>query len=143
MQKNGKGFTVGQLVVVVLCLTILVSVLAPFIIRSTSRIMIKSHAAADAATLRSTVTNISMELLEDKGMREISEHLQPISCQTDPNARLWINYTKPVSLDAYFVNGDDFYSIDYLTEVAAHGASELDLKKPFSLGFWYEAGETE
>ena len=140
MYQRKKGFTLKELVVVVLILTVLLVAVAPFMIRSTGTIMKKAHAAADAASLRSTLTNVSAELLEGKSMREISSSLNAAKCESDPDAALWLNYSKPISLNAYFVDNDNYYSIEYLSEVALNGSTELKTQEPFTLGFWYQAG---
>ena len=140
MLKRNKGFTVAELVAVIFVLTILIVGIAPFLIRSTTTIMQKAHAAADAASLRSTITNVTAELVEGKNMKEIAAAMNRTDCETDPNADLWLNYNKPVSLSAYFVDGDKYYSIDYLSQIALEGATDLNTKEPLTLGFWYEAG---
>ena len=140
MYKNKKGFTLGELVIVILVVTVLLAVVAPSMIRSTAVMMKKAHAAADAASLRSSITNVSAELLEGKTMGDISSSMSRLDCESDPEASLWINYNKPISLSAYFVDIDRYYSIEYLSEVALNGSSELETKEPLTLGFWYEAG---
>ena len=140
MHKQNRGFTVAEMVMVILVITILVAAVAPFLIRSTAVVMRKTHAAADAASLRSTITNVSAELLEGKTMGDITSSIEKTDCETDPSAALWLNYSKPISLSAYFVHGTDYYSIEYLSEVALHGSSELETKEPLTLGFWYKAG---
>ena len=141
MYKKNNGFTVAELVSVILVLTILVVCIAPFLIRSTSAVLRKTRAAADAASLRSTITNVTAELVDGKSMSDIASSMEKGNCETDPNANLWLNYAKPVSLDAYFVDGEKFYSIPYLSEIALNGSSNLETKEPLTLGFWYEAGE--
>ena len=140
MFKSKKGFTVAEMVAVIFVLTVLIGCIAPFLIRSTSRVMCKAHAAADAASLRNSITNVTNELLEGKSMGEITASMEKSSCETDPEADLWLSYSKPVSLNAYFVDGDKYYSIPYLSEIALNGSSELETKEPLTLGFWYEAG---
>lgn len=140
MHQNKKGFTLGELVIVILVITVLLAVVAPSVIRSTEVVMKKAHAAADAASLRSTITNVSAELLEGKTMRDISSCMNHLDCESDPDASLWLNYNKPISLSAYFVDTDRYYSIEYLSEVALNGSSELETKAPLTLGFWYEVG---
>ena len=140
MFRKNKGFTVAELVAVIFVLTLLIVGIAPFLIRSTTSVMRKAHAAADAASLRSTITNVTAELVEGKNMKEIAASMNKADCETDPNADLWLNYSKPVTLDAYFVDGEQFYSIEYLSQVALRGTSEVQTKEPLTLGFWYEAG---
>ena len=140
MYKKSNGFTVAELVSVILVLTILVVCIAPFLIRSTSAVLRKTRAAADAASLRSTITNVTAELVDGKSMSDIASSMEKGNCETDPNANLWLNYAKPVSLHAYFVDGEKYYSIDYLSQIALNGSSELEPKAPLTLGFWYEAG---
>ena len=140
MLKKRNGFTLAEMVAVIFVLTILLGCIIPFLIRSTSTVMCKAHAAADAASLRSSVTNVTNELLEGKTMKEIAASMEKAGCETDPEADMWLNYNKPVSLSAYFVDGDKYYSIPYLSEIALHGSSSLETKEPLTLGFWYEAG---
>ena len=140
MHKQNKGFTVAEMVAVLFVLTILLGCILPFLIRSTSRVMCKAHAAADAASLRSSITNVTNGLLEGKSMGEITASMEKTDCETDPDASLWLSYSKPISLNAYFVDGDQYYSIPYLSEIALNGSSELETKEPLTLGFWYEAG---
>ena len=141
MHKQNKGFTVAEMVAVLFVLTILIGCILPFLIHSTSRVMCKAHAAADAASLRNSITNVTEELLEGKTMKEISASMEKADCETDPEADLWLSYSKPISLNAYFVDEDKYYSIPYLSEIALHGSSDLETKEPLTLGFWYEAGE--
>ena len=141
MNRKQKGFTVLELVVVILLLTILVAVIFPAIIRTTDKIMARSRATADLANMRNTLLIIQQELLMDEGMTDISMELQPIESQLISGGELLINYSKPVTLDLYFVDGKEYYSLDYLLEVAEKGYSDQSTKKPFTLGFWYRPGE--
>ena len=141
MGKSKTGFTIMELVIVILLLTVLVSIIFPAIFRTTDRVMARTRAAADLATLRNTLVIIQEDLLMDRSMGDITVTLQPMRSKLNPDAELMINYSKPVTLDLYFVDGNDYYSVDYLLEVADNGYSDLSLKKPFTLGFWYRPGE--
>ena len=140
MHKQNKGFTVAEMIGVLFVLTILIGCILPILIRSTSSVMRKAHAAADAASLRNSITNVAAQLAEGENMNAITASMEKPECETDPEASLWLNYSKPFSLDAYFVDNDKFYSIPYLSEIALHGSSALETKEPLTLGFWYEAG---
>ena len=141
MNRKQKGFTVLELIIVILLLTILVAVIFPAIIRTTDKIMARSRATADLANMRNSLLAIQQDLLIGEGMSDISVALAPVESQLNPDAELLINYSKPVTLDLYFVDGDVYYSLDYLLEVASNGYSNLSTKKPFTLGFWYRPGE--
>ena len=141
MNRKQKGFTVLELIIVILLLTILVAVIFPAIIRTTDKIMARSRATADLANMRNVLLEIQQDLLINEGMGEISVDLQPVKSQFVNGAELLINYSKPVTLELYFVDGDDYYSLDYLLEVSEKGHSDLSTKKPFTLGFWYRPGE--
>ena len=140
MKKNKYGFTVLELILVIVLLSILVAVIAPAISHARTKAMIKAKAAVDISNMQTATLMISTELLNDKGMKEISKDLPVFESKAIPGAKLWINYSKPVTLNLYFVEGDNFYSLQYMTEIAANGKSELSTEKPFTLGFWYEAG---
>ena len=140
MKTRKKGFTVLELVFVILILAVLVSVIAPWSVRTIQKTFARSKAAADATNLRITLIQLHEELIMDKSMNEITKELAPIESRLVPGAKLMVNYSKPVSLNVYFVDGEDYYSIDYLAEVAENGLSGHSLKKPFTLGFWYELG---
>ena len=140
MNNKARGFTIMELILVILILIILFSVVTPFAQRYVGRIMSKSRAAADAVTLHTTLSQVSEKLMEGRTMQDITSSMAPVECQLDPDAELWVNYSKPVTLEVYFVNGDKFYSLDYLTEVAVAGTSGHSLKKPFTLGFWFQLG---
>ena len=141
MGKKQKGFTVLELIIVILLLTILVAVIFPAVFRTTDKIMARSRATADLANLRNTLLTIQQDLLIGEGMSDISMDLKPVDSQLNPDAELLINYSKPVTLELYFVAGDTYYSLDYLLEVAEKGYSDQSTKKPFTLGFWYRPGE--
>ena len=141
MQRKQKGFTVLELIIVVLLLTILVSVIFPAVIRTTDKILARSRATADLANMRNVLLNIQQDLLINEGMTDISMDLEPVESQFVKGGELLINYSKPVTLELYFVEGENYYSLDYLLEVSEKGYSDLSTKKPFTLGFWYRPGE--
>ena len=141
MSGKRKGFTVLELIIVVLLLTILVSVIFPAVIRTTDKILARSRATTDLANMRNALLMIQEDLLINKGMNEISTNLQPMESVLNPGAELLINYSKPVTLDVYFVEDDCYYSLDYLLDVSENGYSDRSTKKPFTLGFWYRPGE--
>lgn len=141
MRKKQNGFTVLELIIVILLLTILVTVIFPAVIRTTDKIMARSRATADLANMRNTLLIIQQDLLMNEGMSDISKDLQPLESQLVRDGELLINYSKPVTLELYFVADDKYYSLDYLLEVSEKGHSELSTEKPFTLGFWYRPGE--
>ena len=137
MIQNKKGFTLIELLAVVAVIAILVAIVIPSVMKTGDR----ANAAADAANLKTALGEVNVQLLGDRTMTEITENMEPIQCKTAPGARLLINYVKPVGIYAYFVDGNDFYSVEYLAEVAATGSSKQPLTRPNSVGFWFGAGE--
>ena len=103
--------------------------------------MARTRATADLANMRNALLTIQQDLLINEGMSDISLELEPIASELNPDAELLINYSKPVTLELYFVDGDVYYGLDYLLEVAEKGYSDHSTKKPFTLGFWYRPGE--
>jgi prepilin-type N-terminal cleavage/methylation domain-containing protein len=147
MLRNKKGFTLIEMLVVIAIIAILVSVVIPVVGQSTDR----AKAATDAANLRSTLASLNSEILiqENTAVTYIAA-MEPEESKLFPGAKLYVMYTVPGLIDVYFVDGENYYGLNYLAEIAANGMDSPNLgsistQKPNpSIDIvWYEVGKGE
>ena len=126
-KKNRKGFTLIEMLVVIAVIAVLVAAVVPTVTDATK----KARAATDAANLRAVLGVLNVDVLsEEKTVDEvIADSLHPTS-KMDPNAVLTVVYNKPGFIDVYYRNGDIYYGLDYLLEVATKTTSSLSTAKP-------------
>lgn len=138
--KKQKGFTLIEMLVVIAIIAILVSIVVPV----TSNASKKAKAAADAANLRTVLGMLNIEVVNgQKTVPDIiNASLHPTS-QMDPDAVLQAVFDAPGFIEVYYVNGDVYYSLDYLAEVSTNGESSISTAKPTVEGTWYQAGSPD
>ena len=139
MHKTKKGFTLIEMLVVIAIIAILVSIVVPAITNSSER----AKAAADAANLRSVLSLLNIEVVNGESTvpEIINASLNPNS-QLDPDAVLQAVFDAPGFIEVYYVNGDVYYSLEYLSDVSINGESSISTDKPTIVGTWYQAGSS-
>lgn len=139
MKKNINkfGFTLIEMLVVIAIVAVLVSVVVPAITNSNQQ----AKAAADAANLRSVLSVLNIEVVNGESTvpEIINASINPNS-KLDPDAVLQAVFDAPGFIEVFYVNGDTYYSLDYLSEVAINGESSISTGKPVVEGTWYQAG---
>ena len=126
-KKNRKGFTLIEMLMVIAIIAILVAIVIPIVNSSTDR----SEAATDAANLRAVLAALNVDVLNgNKTVNDIlADAVYPTS-KFDSNAVLTVVYNAPGFIDVYYVNGDTYYGLDYLSDVATNGTSSLSTAEP-------------
>ena len=139
MKNHKQGFTLIEMLVVIAIIAVLVSVVIPTVTSATTR----AKAAADAANLRSVLGGLNVEILLNQ---EVAEQyivaMDPTESSLYPGAKLYVVYTIPGIIDVYYVDGDNYYGLKYLSEIAEKGTTTLQPIAP-TLGerdTWYEVG---
>lgn len=137
-----KGFTLIEMLVVIAIIAILVSIVVPVV----SDHIMQARAATDAANLRIVLGLLNVDVIGGQKTVEqvINNSISPVS-KMDPDAILCAVYDEPGFIQVYYVNGNIYYGMDYLTELAAHGSDSpalaiIGTAKPTTPGVWYQAG---
>lgn len=138
MQFKKNGFTLVEMLVVIAIIAVLVSIIVPAVTASTD----KAKAATDAANLRSVLGTLNVEVNQGKTVQEILAASPTPASKTDPDAVLNVVYDDPGFIDVYYVNGDVYYGLAYLSDVAENGRSDLPTEKPQVPGSWYPAAQS-
>ena len=137
--RKKKGFTLIEMLVVIAIIAVLVSIVIPVVSNSTT----KAKAAADAANLRSVLGVMnSVLIMQEQTIGEATASYEPPESRMNPDAELYLLYTHPGFIDVYFVDGSNYYGLDYLSDVAQNGSSSLSTAAP-SIGAadaWYKVG---
>jgi prepilin-type N-terminal cleavage/methylation domain-containing protein len=136
--RKKKGFTLIEMLVVIAIVSILVAIVIPGVSNASKR----ARAATDAANLRVVLGLLNVDVIGDqKTVQEIlDDSLNPTS-KMDPDAVLYAVFETPGFIDVFYVNGDVYYGLDYLSDVATNGESSISTAKPTGDGYeWYEAG---
>ena len=124
---NRRGFTLIEMLVVIAIIAVLVAIVIPIVNSSTDR----SEAATDAANLRAVLAALNVDVLNgNKTVNDILADAVSPTSKFDSDARLTVVYNAPGFIDVYYVNGDTYYGLDYLSEVAEQGSSSLSTAKP-------------
>ena len=137
--RSKKGFTLIEMLVVIAIIAVLVSVIIPTVTSATD----KAEAAADAANLRSTLGALNSEILINQESADVFvAAMSPAESKYAPGAQLYAVFTVPGIIDVYYVDGSNYYGLDYLSDVAQNGSSSLPLTAPtLSAGAtWYKVG---
>ena len=138
-RQNQSGFTLVELLVVIAIIAVLVSVVIPVVGESSRR----ASAATDAANLRSTLISLNTEiLLNDTVAEEYIASFEPVQSKLHPEAKLHVVYWLPGIIDVYYVDGSNYYGLEYLSDIAAKGSTTL---QPTAAALadgaiWYEVG---
>ena len=145
MKRNAarRGFTLVEMLVVIAIVAVLVAVIIP----TTTSAVNKSKAAADAANLRSVLAEADILLLSnsDDGVLEQLKGNVPES-KLHPGAEVYVVNNFPAFVEVYFVNGTDYYGVDYLSDVATNGKSTLSTAQPTGEGYdgnWVALAQSE
>lgn len=138
MKRKNKGFTLIEMLVVIAIIAVLVSVIIPTVTAATD----KAKGATDAANLRSILGEANVILLDntsDGALDQIGG--DAIISKTYPDATMRILYHMPGFIDAYYVDGDNYYSLEYFADIAANGSTAISSAKPDDSGCtWYTVG---
>ena len=110
-----RGFTLVEMLVVIAIIAVLVAVIVPTTASATK----KSKAAADGANLRTVLGQADIMLLE-KTPEEMITALSPTvpACKSFPGAQIMVVNNFPAFVDIYYVDGTDYYGLDYFSAVA-------------------------
>ena len=140
---NRRGFTLLEMLSIIAIVALLVSIAVPAISQSSAR----AKAATDAANLRIVLGMLNAEVINGNSTVDdvIAAAAHPIS-QMDRDAILCAVYDRPGFIDVYYVNGDIYYGLKYLSTMAENGpeaAAAVGTAKPTISGTWYEAGVGE
>ncbi len=136
MKQNRQGFTLIEMLVVIAIIAVLVSIIIPVVGASTT----KAAAAADAANLRSVLGSLNAEIASTgKTLDELTDGMTAPKSKMNPDAALKILYTNPGFIEVYYVVDDDYYGLDYLSQIAANGRPESEdvPGQPGTDGTWY------
>ena len=141
---NRRGFTLIEMLVVIAIIAVLVAIVVPTVSHATK----KAQAAADAANLRTILGMLNTEVINgDSTVDEVIAASAHPTSKMDPDAVLCAVYDRPGFIDVYYVNGDKYYGLKYLSTMADKGPDVADstvgTAKPTIPGTWYEAGAGE
>ena len=135
--RNKKGFTLIEMLVVIAIIAILVSIVIPTVSSATN----KAKAAADAANLRVVYSELNIHVINgEKTVPEILATVSQPTSKIDPEAKISAVFDAPGFIEVYYVNGSTYYGLDYLSDVATNGESDLSISKPATEGVWYQTG---
>lgn len=140
-KSKKKGFTLIEMLVVIAIIAVLVAIIIPTVSNATK----KAKAATDAANLRSVLGQANVILLE-KGPNpaSISAGMAvKFDCKSVPGAKAYLAYTEPGFMAPYFVNGSDYYSLEYFSDIAAKGETSRGKDQPSGYDTWYPVGGSE
>lgn len=140
MKHKNKGFTLMEMLVVIAIIAVLIATVVP-VIESSS---MKAKAASDAANLRTVLSMLNVDVVNgNMTVPEIVAQSPNPRSTMDPNAVLTVVFETPGFIQAFYATGDVYYSLDYLSELAANGPdSELldqigTTKPEIPGGIWY------
>lgn len=137
--RNKKGFTLIEMLAVIAIIAVLVAIVIPTVTSANN----KAEAATDAANLRNVLGYMNTVLITQEMTidQAVASYDAPES-KMHPDAELHVLYSHPGFIDVYFVDAGKYYGLDYLSEVAQEGSSEISIEKPTtdSLDTWYKVG---
>ena len=137
--RCNKGFTLTEMLVVIAIIAVLVSIVIPTVTAGVD----KAKAAADAANLRSVLGNLNAEvLLTNTIINELVRAMEPSESKLYPGATLHVVYDTLGFIDVYYVDGNKYYGLKYLSEFAEKGSSALSTDAPTLSAdhTWYQVG---
>ena len=121
--RNKKGFTLIEMLVVIAIIAVLVSIIIPTVTAGTT----KAKAAADAANLRSILGVMNSVLItQEQTIEEAAANYDDPGCKTFPGAKMYVLYTTPGVIDVYFKDGENYYGLQYLADIAENGSTTLE-----------------
>ena len=135
--RKEKGFTLIEMLVVIAIIAILVAIIVPTITKAQT----KAKAATDAANLRTVLGIGNTALVSDSvDMAAAFANAAKFECETFSGADAWIAYQAPGFIQAYYVDGSNYYSLEYFSEVAEKGTSTKILTTQPAGYTWYPVG---
>lgn len=138
MRKN-KGFTLIEMLVVIAIIAVLVSIIIPTVSSATT----KAEAATDAANLRNVLGYMNAVVMtQEMTLDEATANYEAPESKTHPNAELHVLFSHAGFIDVFFVEGTNYYGLDYLSDVAQNSKSSLSTAKPTTEAgdAWYKVG---
>ena len=139
--RQKKGFSLIEMLVVIAVIAVLIAIILPLV----ATLVKKAHAATDAANLRSITTEACIVLLGGGVGENVAEIKDGnVQSSTFPGAKIMIYYSNPADVFPYFVVGDNYYGIEYFSDVAKNGISTISTAKPAGDDdCWIAIGGTE
>ena len=140
--QNKKGFTLIEMLAVIAIIAVLVAIVVPAIGNSTT----KAKAATDAANLRTVLSMLNIYVVNgDQTVAEIVDSAANPTSKMDPDAKLTVVFETPGFIDAFYVNGNVYYSLEYLAELSVNGPDSAKLTEigtacPNVPVDWYQIG---
>lgn len=136
-KNNPKGFTLIEMLVVIAIIAVLVSIVIPTVSDATQR----ANAATDAANLRTVLGMLNVDVFNgQKSVQDVIDDSPNPTSKMDPDAVLCAIYETPGFIDVYYVNGDKYYGLEYLSVFADKGpeaAEAVGTSIPSIEGDWY------
>ena len=142
MKNHKKGFTLIEMLIVIAIIAIMVSIVIPTVSPAAS----KAKAATDAANLRVILGAMNAELLMNNHIaEEFIADMEPTKSKLFPDAKQYVVYTVPGIIDVYYVDDNNYYGLDYFSDVANNGSSDIPTSAPQigSTDTWYIVGQGE
>lgn len=114
-----KGFTLIEMLVVIAIIAVLVAIIIPITTAATD----KAKAATDAANLRSVLGQANAYLMMENADVSVldSANLNVGPCKSFKDAEMYIMYVNPGFIKVFYVDGDNYYGLDYFSDVATNG----------------------
>lgn len=144
MHHNKKGFTLIEMLAVITIIAVLVAIIIPAVGTSAQ----KAQAATDAANLRTVLSLLNTHVINGKQtVDDIIDNCSNPTSKMDPDAKLTVVFETPGFIDAFYANGDVYYGLDYLSELASNGPdseklAEIGTAQPEIPGAaWYTVGD--
>ena len=112
-----RGFTLLEMLLVIALIAVLVAIIVPAVISSTT----KARAAADSANLRSFLGKADVLLTRSYTNEQLLAELGLTVPESEsfPEAEMQLVNDFPVFIDIYYVDGSDYYGLDYFGKVMA------------------------
>ncbi len=136
--KDKKGFTLVEMLVVIAIIAVLVAIIIPTVISATT----KAKAATDAANLRNVLGEANNAAMLGQGIQSVIDaDFEAPECKSFPDAQLKLLFVYPGFISVFYVDGSNYYGLEYFSEVAEKGSSEISTAAPAEDGEWYTFGE--
>lgn len=127
LNKNKKGFTLIEMLVVIAIIAVLVAIIIPTVLSSTD----KAAAATDAANLRNVLGQMnSVMLMNSTEIEEAVKTFDAPESELHPGAALHVVHTVPGVIDVYYVLDEQYYGLRYLSDIAEKNESDYPTTKP-------------